>query len=126
MLRGAIVPVPAAPLRHAARGFDPAGELALALAGATGLPTTDALRRRDLGHQRGRSRSRRLRRPPAVLVAGRVPSEALLIDDVTTTGATLSACDAALRGAGCGWVGAVTLAAVRGEAQGLPAGTGRA
>ena len=38
LLSGAIVPVPAAPLRSLARGFDPAGELAAALADRLDLP----------------------------------------------------------------------------------------
>src|SRR5262245_16438566 len=38
LLAGTIVPVPAAPLRSLARGFDPAAELAWALAACTELP----------------------------------------------------------------------------------------
>lgn len=126
LLRGEIVPVPAAPLRLASRGFDPAWELASALAGATGLPAAPVLRRRDLRHQRGRSREQRLRRAPAIVASGQVPAEALLVDDVTTTGATLSACAAALRQGGCARVHVVALAAVRRGDRGLPAGGGRA
>lgn len=108
----AIVPVPAAPLRFAARGFDPAAELARALAGASGIEVSAALRRRDVRHQRGRSRRERLARPPVISAGGPVPAEVLLVDDVVTTGATLDACACALRDAGCEVVLAAALAAV--------------
>ena len=124
VLAGEIVPVPASPLRLLTRGFDPAGELAAALAGVSGLPASAPLRRRDLRHQRGRRRAQRLRHPPRVVARGRVPSRVLLIDDVATTGATLAACAAALREGGCERVHAVALAAVRTTERTLP-GAGR-
>jgi predicted amidophosphoribosyltransferase len=107
-----IVPVPAAPLRLLTRGFDPAEQLAGSLAGATGGEVATVLRRRDLRRQRGRARSERIARPPAIVMSGAAPPAALLIDDVVTTGATLSACAAALRAGGCHAVVAATLAAV--------------
>jgi predicted amidophosphoribosyltransferase len=48
-----------------------------------------------------------------------VPDRAVLVDDVTTTGATLSACSEALREAGAIGVAAVTLAASRRPGEGL-------
>ena len=113
LLTGTLVPVPPAPLRLARRGFDPAWELARALSGTSGLPLRgDVLRRTDLRRQRGGSRGRRLSRPPRISIAGPQPADVLLIDDVTTTGATLDVCAATLHAAGCVRVRAVVLAAV--------------
>lgn len=112
-LRGAVVPVPAAPWRWRWRGFDPAEEIALALARLCGLPYRPCLRRRQGTRQVGRPRSRRLADPPRVWVRGTAPVEALLVDDVRTTGATLAACAEALRAGGCRRVIGLTLARVR-------------
>ena len=59
-----IVPVPPAPLRRAWRGYDPAGELAQALARLIGAPLSGCLRRRGSGRQRGRGRGRSGSRTP--------------------------------------------------------------
>lgn len=110
LLSGTVVPVPTSPLRTRARGFDPAAELALALAEEAGLPLQPCLARRGLGRQRGRRRAERVGHPPAIRASGPVPRSALLVDDVLTTGATLSACARALRGSGALRVAAVTFA----------------
>jgi predicted amidophosphoribosyltransferase len=109
-LRGAIVPVPAAPWRWHWRGFDPAEEIAVALADRAGLPYRDCLRRRRGPRQAGRPRRDRLGDPPRVRARPPVPDRVLLVDDVRTTGATLAACARALRAAGSREVVALTLA----------------
>jgi predicted amidophosphoribosyltransferase len=109
-LGGAVVPVPAGPWRWRWRGFDPAEEIAHAIAEHAQLPLVDCLRRGRGRRQVGRGRWERLANPPRVWAAATCPRQALLIDDVWTTGATLSACAQALRVGGARRVVALTLA----------------
>jgi predicted amidophosphoribosyltransferase len=109
-LAGTVVPVPAGPWRWRWRGFDPAEEIACALVTAAALPIADCLRRRRGRRQVGRRRSDRLANPPTVWAAKACPRQALLVDDVWTTGATLSACARALREGGSRRIVALTLA----------------
>jgi ComF family protein len=109
--RGELVPVPLHPARRRRRGFNQAERLASALARRTGLAVADCLERTGpRGTQMGRDREERL---AALAEAVRVrrgapaPREAILVDDVLTTGATVLACARALRSAGCGRVVAV-------------------
>jgi predicted amidophosphoribosyltransferase len=106
----AIVPVPPGPWRWRWRGFDPAEEIAIALSEIAGLPLEACLRRARGRRQVGRPRFERLADPPRVWLGGEAPASALLVDDVWTTGATLSACALALREGGCRRVVALTLA----------------
>jgi len=108
LLSGTIVPVPTAPLRSLGRGFDPATEIATALAELTGLPLRSCLTRRGGGRQVGRRRAQRVGHPPRIEACGPAPRSVLLVDDVLTTGATLSACAGALRAAGAVRVAAGT------------------
>lgn len=108
LLSGTIVPVPTAPLRSALRGFDPAAEIAAALAERTELPLSPCLARRGGGRQVGKRRAQRIGHPPVIQANGKVPRSALLIDDVLTTGATLSSCARALRQAGAVRIAAIT------------------
>jgi predicted amidophosphoribosyltransferase len=106
----AVVPVPAGPWRWRWRGFDPAEEIAIALCKIAGLPLEACLRRARGRRQVGRPRFERLAEPPRVWIARKAPASALLVDDVWTTGATLSACALALREGGCRRVVALALA----------------
>ena len=104
-----VVPVPASPVRRRLRGFDAAESLAGLIADEFALPLGRAgLRRVGTGRQRGRGRTGRLGSPPDIRAAKKISGPVLLVDDVTTTGATLSACATALRSSGAGSVEAVT------------------
>ncbi len=107
---GTVVAVPPSPARLRSRGFDPAGELAAALAEKLGAELDPALRRRGGNRQVGRRRAERLGSPPRIEATGPAPRSVILVDDVLTTGATLSACAQALRGAGAIRVVALTFA----------------
>lgn len=113
-----LVPVPLHPRRWRARGFNQAADLARTLP----LPVVDALARTratrsqtDLPAARRHGNVRGAfapagspnRRASARLVRHRC---VVLIDDVTTTGATLQACAAVLRAAGAREVRALTVA----------------
>jgi predicted amidophosphoribosyltransferase len=108
LLSGTIVPVPTARFRSVARGFDPAAEMAAALARRTELPCAPCLSRRGGGRQVGKRRAERIGHPPVIQARGPAPRSVLLVDDVLTTGATLSSCASALRSAGSVRVVAIT------------------
>jgi predicted amidophosphoribosyltransferase len=110
LLSGTIVPVPSAPLRLRSRGFDPAGEIAAELAERAGVPLGPCLARRGERRQVGKRRAQRIGQPPRIRVRADVPPSVLLVDDVLTTGATLTACARALREAGAVRVVGVTFA----------------
>jgi ComF family protein len=108
----ALVPVPPQPARRRARGFDPAGALAAALAERLDVPLAPALIRRDRTKRQTRAGRGARRRPGRIVVEARAepPPSVVLVDDVHTTGATLDACARALRAAGAREVVAVTYA----------------
>jgi len=109
-----LVPVPLSPRRLRQRGFNQAGVLASYLARTWGTPVMEVLARPDDGrHQRGASRGDRLVLVRDVFTcAVRAPYHAVLVDDVLTTGATVTAAARVLRAAGCARVGAVVTARV--------------
>jgi predicted amidophosphoribosyltransferase len=99
-VRGAaLVPVPRTTWRRQRYGVDPAVELARVLAGLTGVPVLFLLRPALVGPTHA-GRSRHRRRPPGFRLVGAAPPEAVLIDDVVTTGVTLASAAAALGLAG--------------------------
>jgi ComF family protein len=112
-----LVPVPIHGSRRRERGFDQAELLAEACARGLGRPVWRALERHErtaAQHALGRTdRARNVGGAFAVRhgwepwLHGRW---VVLVDDVTTTGATLSACAAALLGAGATAVSALTFA----------------
>ena len=110
LLGGAVVPIPPAPARARRRGFDPAGELAAALAERLQAPLEPCLARRGSGRQLGRRRAERVAHPPRIHAVAPAPRSVLLVDDVLTTGATLTAAARALRGAGAVRVVGLTFA----------------
>jgi predicted amidophosphoribosyltransferase len=101
---GTLVPVPVGRARRRRRGFNQAELIADALGVRTGLGICDCLERVETaGTQVGRGRDQR-RRAAASSIRPRpgapLPAKVVLVDDVVTTGATLTACANALRTAG--------------------------
>jgi ComF family protein len=116
-----LVPVPVHRERAAQRGYDQAVLLAEAAATALGLPAETALeRRRATVAQYRLDRSDRAANVAGAFAIGS-PAAAtavrgrwvVLVDDVMTTGATLSACAAVLADAGVVGVSSVTVARER-------------
>jgi predicted amidophosphoribosyltransferase len=108
----AIVPAVTTRRRAAQRGFDQARELAERVARLRAGWTADILRKRGAA-QRGRGRGDRLAAQGRFVVrsGADVPSAAIVIDDVVTTGATLHDAAETLEAAGCRVIGAVVAAA---------------
>jgi ComF family protein len=110
-----IVPMPLHWWRGWRRGFNQSALLAGVIGKRSGLPVVNAMKRiRSTPPQAGLS-NRMRRRNVAGAFAVRRPNaiagkHVLLVDDVLTTGATLSACAAALKRGGASRVSALTLA----------------
>ena len=112
-----IVPVPLHPKRQRERGFNQATELGRALASLTGLPLDEWSLVRTIHTERHRAGMDAQTRRESIeaafevkhprLIAG---ASVLLIDDVFTTGATVSACASALQSAGAQEVFVLTVA----------------
>ena len=109
-----VVPVPLAPSRQRQRGYNQGHLIADEVARRLGRPLDAGvlIRRRDTPPQTSLPRARRLQNVRGAFRALRSLSGAriLLVDDVTTTGATLEAATRALRRRGAVWVGALALA----------------
>jgi ComF family protein len=112
-----IIPVPLHPERYVERGFNQATILGGALAKLTGLPLDEWSLVRTRHTERHRAGMDAQARLESVAEAFRVArprliehKSILLIDDVLTTGATVSACAAALKAAGARAVFVLTLA----------------
>jgi ComF family protein len=112
-----LVPVPLHPRRRRSRGYNQAAAIAAALGERAHLPLADCLVRKGPAvTQVGRHRAERRAGPAGVIAATEpVPSRVLLVDDVVTTGATLAACQNALRDAGTSELAAVVFARTLGR-----------
>ena len=97
-----VVPVPLHPLRLAERGFNQAALVARPLTRTGARFAPQALRRTRPTPQRRASRAERLENVASAFAASSAVRGArvLVVDDVVTTGATLSACCDAARAAG--------------------------
>jgi predicted amidophosphoribosyltransferase len=103
--------VPADGDRSLKRGHHPPASLARELGRRWELPVRSLLRRtRLLRPQRGLGRDERRRNVRGAFHAGPARGRVLLVDDVYTTGATVSAAATALRRAGASGVEVVTFA----------------
>lgn len=102
---------PTSGARARSRGYDQAELLARAVAAELGVPCRRMLYRSHGATQTGHSRAQRLHGPTFRARAGRVRLRVLLVDDVVTTGATLTAARDALLLAGVGTVQCLAAAA---------------
>jgi ComF family protein len=103
--------VPADRHRQSERGHHPAERLARALGERWQLPCRSfVVRTRETERQRGLPLADRRRNVAGAFAARPVRGEVLLVDDVYTSGATVSAAAAALRAAGAADVNVVSFA----------------
>jgi ComF family protein len=110
-----LVPVPLHPDRERGRGYNQADKLACQLSRMSKIDLMPVLARVRATQQqvglsaieRGENMVEAFRTVAGIQVEGR---KFMLIDDVTTTGATLGACAGALKMSGASWVGGLTIA----------------
>ena len=110
-----VVPVPLHEKRYRERGFNQAEVIGNLVSRNWKLETRNLLvRTRDTGHQAGRSRSERLLALENSMKIGNwkleIPRAVLLVDDVWTTGATMSECCKILKQNGAQQVWGLVLA----------------
>lgn len=113
----AVTFVPATAEAFRRRGFDHMEMICSGVSDRVGLPMVDVLVKHGCSDQRGAGREERARLSRGVYeVVGSVRGlKVLVLDDVITTGATLNAVAAALRGAGAARVDGAAVARVWGQ-----------
>lgn len=113
----AVTFVPATAEAFRRRGFDHMEMICSGVSDRVGLPMVDVLAKHGRSDQRGAGREERARLSRGVYeVVGSVRGlRVLVVDDVITTGATLNAVAAALRGAGAARVDGAAVARVWGQ-----------
>lgn len=101
-----ITAVPISPLRYRERGYNQAELVAREVARELNLPYLALLGRENSAHQMGQGRTERLRQIKGAFFALRQLNgqKVLIVDDVITTGATLSEGAGVLMAAGAGEV----------------------
>jgi ComF family protein len=101
-----ITSIPIAGARYRERGYNQAELIGRRYAHLAGIPYASLLARPDTAHQVGLGRRHRLRQAQGVFYARRqlAGQRVLIVDDVITTGATLSAAAGVLTAAGAGLV----------------------
>jgi ComF family protein len=101
-----VTSVPVSPGRLRERGYNQSELVARQLARRVGLPYRALLARTTSGHQLGAARGTRLEQVKGAFHARRAlgAERVLIVDDVITTGATLSECAEVLMAAGAGSV----------------------
>lgn len=105
-----VIPAPSR-WRRRASGLFVVGAAAAAVADVLGVPCMDVLRTRGRGHSGARGALGRARASGDIRALPRdLPPRALLVDDVVTTGVTLSASARALAGIGVNAGAALALA----------------
>lgn len=111
---GLLVHMPATTSHVRERGYDQSALMVRHISRLTGLHRADLLRRSGSHHQLGADRQQRLEQLSDALSVSRAPAvqgkHIMLIDDVLTTGSSLSAAASALRRAGAARIDAVTFA----------------
>ena len=109
-----VVPIPLHPLRERERGFNQEELLARFLARSMKIPKQVLLKRiRPTAQQAGFDRAHRMENLRGAFELKRpLPTDAriLLVDDVSTTGATLDACAAVLKKSGAAEISSVVVA----------------
>lgn len=110
-----VVPAPLHPRRERERGFNQARVIVDLVARFWGLDSRDFLvRTRDTGHQTGRNKQERLEAVQGAFSLApktfNLKPKVLLVDDVWTTGATMSECCRVLKRAGVKTVWGLVLA----------------